>query len=190
MAVHLIHIFQTLNHRRLVRQLYEQSTLQNLLGLPRYQPTPVTAARETVTSRSRLSVGSKHLSASRSAKVVESAWGEADMDLAYSDEELVASHLPSPGAEDESRYSNRHARKRRRLGTVDTNGKRQDAIFVADSEEEEGLVISPVDHHSSEESGAGTVEPGVNDARNGRLEARRAYWASKGMSGGGLEDSD
>jgi len=42
-------------------------------------------------------------------------------------------------------------------------------------------------HISSDESGE-VSDAGARDGRG--VEARRAYWASKGMSGGGLEDSD
>jgi hypothetical protein len=164
-----------------VKQLYEQSTLHNLLGLPRYRPPERNAAREPS--------GISHtLPRHQSRRAVELAWGEADMEPEGPEEDLP-SRLNAPDVEEESRYSTRYPRKRRRVDSPKTNGTRPDAVFVEASEEDEQFVPPVVPHSSSSRiSREGSVQ--LRDAFDGRAEARRAYWASKGMSGGGLEESD
>ena len=114
---------------------------------------------------------------------MESAWGEADMDMGDSDKSAVL-HLRSSSTEEDSRYSNQHTRKRRRFGITNESNKPPD-FFVSDSEE--GELFSQSNRHPSD---GGSTQPRQKDTRNDRLEAKRAYWASKGMSGGGLQDSD
>jgi hypothetical protein len=171
--------------------MYEQSILQDLLGLPRYQPPPPTAStasHETSDANNRLGTSRQ----ARSRQAVEKAWGEADMDLETSDGDLMPSRFASPDGEEESRYSTRHPRKRRRVNSPKSNSTRPDTIFVEASEEEEvnaPQVLPEPDTSTLRGPREGMVQP--RDASpDGRVEARRAYWASKGMSGGGLEESD
>lgn len=91
-----------------------------------------------------------------------------------SDQDVLPLHRHSPDVEEESRYTNRYLNKRRRIGTPKQNGTRSIPLFLEASEDE----------LSSRGSRKRSVQ------HRGAVEARRAYWASKGMSGGGLEESD
>lgn len=163
----------------MVKQLYEQSTLQNLLGLPRYRPPePTTLPPRLPDAPSR----------TRSRRAVEMAWDEADMDIEDSDDDILRARrrrMYSP--EEESRYSG-YPRKRRRVDSPKYNGRPANAIFVEESEEEAATAFVTHVNHVSTSARKGSGQP--RDApTNGKVEARRAYWASKGTSGGGLGES-
>ena len=207
---------QTINHRRMVNQLYEQNTLQNLLGaeitaprvpsgpslqkinqrrmrrmvkqsneqntlqnslrLPPYRPPETTAPR--------VSSGMSNTPLQQQSRnAVDSGLGEADMDLEDSDKDFVPSHVKFTVKLEENRYFTRS--KRRRIGSLEPNGTISDPVFVEESDEGEPFVPQKRDLSISRE---GSTQQ--KDERNERIEARRAYWASKGMSGGGLEESD
>lgn len=150
----------------MVKQLYEQSILQDLLGLPRYRPPASHGPSGAGNTPHR----------DRSRQAVEKAWG---VDLEDSDRHLMPYRRASPDMDEESRYSTRYPRKRRRVD----NGRQQDTVFVEASEDE--AVMKPQVQRATSASRASREE-----TRDEKVEARRVYWASKGMSGGGYEESD
>ncbi|KIJ44262.1 hypothetical protein M422DRAFT_30412 [Sphaerobolus stellatus SS14] len=169
---------ETLNHRKMVKQLYYDGILHQMLGLPRQPLPPVFSPPPLPPAQNSL------IGLSRSQEAVESAWEVADMD--YSDNDSPAHHHSSSDPEEESRYAAHNGpRKRRRLnGTSNANGN-HDTLYIPDSEDsdEPQIALHIQDVPSREGPSKRPVDPE-------KLEARRAYWASKGMSGGGLEDSE
>ncbi|KAF8516959.1 hypothetical protein BU17DRAFT_92345 [Hysterangium stoloniferum] len=160
---------ETLNHRRMVKQLYDGGALHILLGVSQLRQSQLPSAH-SLSSRAH------------SARAVESAWGEADMDTGDSE-----SYRRSPETE-ESRYSNRRPRKRQRVNPLELNGSAPNqAIYVEDSDEDEEAVS-----HASKGKSLPSPQAGIGPRSHdpGKIEARRAYWASKGSSGGRLEDGE
>lgn len=161
---------ETLNHRKMVKQLYDQGTLQNILGIPR-RPAPPPP------KDSPPPLPPNGVSRNPSAKAaVESAWGEADMDK----DSDAASHQSLSDGEEESRYTSPRKRQRR-------NGNNHDTIYVAATDEEDSDEPQIAVHLAT------TAEVKATKSNNfdpEKVEARRAYWASKGLPGGGMEDSD
>ena len=179
------HHFKTINHRRVVQEVYDRQVLHRMLG---------------VTPRTSMTVNDVPNGGSRTAEAasVASAWSVADMVLETADEESEVEII-------ESRYDieSRKAppKKRRRLGTradeditlhtVYTTDEDEDASVthhtrgdidadrISEEENEYDLSALDADHH---QSGGG---PDKTEAAN-----RRSYWLSKAMSRGVDSDSD
>ncbi|GJJ12300.1 hypothetical protein Clacol_006541 [Clathrus columnatus] len=158
------------NHRRMVKQLYDRGILQNLLGI-------ISNNGRTYT---------KTLRQTEALEVVEQAWRN-NSDIGEESESEHASGSGSQGnsdTEETSRYSVRSPPKRRRIGSLDSFGRKEmNAIYVAESEDGEV---------GEDESEAGSTELILERPRpvskpssfKSDSQARRAYWASKGLSGG------
>ncbi|RDX46948.1 hypothetical protein OH76DRAFT_1385988 [Lentinus brumalis] len=159
---------ETINHRRVVQEVYDRQVLHRMLGV-----TPTTS----LTDKAAANVNSTSRTAE--ANSVATAWGEADMTFdtddgsADSEAELI-----------ESRYdieSRQPPAKRRRTGTqADVH-----TVYTTDDDED----AFSVSHQRGEEDGIseeeGEYDVAVSDAeRPGKAEAasRRSYWLSKAMT--------
>lgn len=185
---YLIIADQTINHRRLVQEVYDKGTLHHLVGI---------SPKKDVPSNNGSSNGvQSHLTRaqrSNEARSVQTAWGEADMDLNSKDEYGPDVHYRD---ESDSKYdidTIRPSRKRQRTG------KSQDmhTVFMTDDDDDDEHHITPLvqeDSFDEEEreydsdNGKGS-ERTKDQNRVAAAEKRRAYWASKGLSGGGGDDS-
>ena len=177
------HHRKTINHRRVVQEVYDRQVLHRMLGV-----TP----KASLTDEDAV----QGVSRTAGAASVEAAWGAADTTLDAAD---------SIGSEDEmveSRYEiesrKQPPKKRRRVGTradeditlhtvyttdedeeehSTTHQPRGDEDGVTDEEKEYDLSALDADHH---DPGGG---PGRTEAAN-----RRSYWLSKAMAGGDESD--
>jgi len=185
----LILALKTINHRRLVQEVYDEGILHRLLGVQRHDATLI------VTDLT----GEDHVTSDRTveAQSVLSSWVGANNET-MSDDERGGRQNPRTGEiadesyESESRYDIQQgspSRKRRRTGTD------QDAhiVFTADEEDEEHSGVSEVDSLAEEEAHYDAVHSDLNEAEqtkepaagNGLTAAgRRAYWISKGVDMG------
>jgi len=159
----------------MVKQLYDRGTLQNILGIPRQPPPP------PVNSPPPLPPSSNGVS----RRAVESAWDEADIDMDYSESDAPSHHSLSDGQE-ESRYTTHNPRKQQRR--TNANGKNHDTLYVAASDEDDSDEPQIAVHLAT--GSEGLIKPTKTPVDLEKIEARRAYWASKGLPGGGMEDSD
>lgn len=193
---------ETINHRKLVQEVYEEGTLSRLLGRA---PPKVTID---------LSEGENapmHAPISRPQRIVESqsvrsAW-EADMDLSSGSDKDIKSYRKtdfSQYRDSDSRYDidqGGPSRKRQRKGrpsdmhtvftTDDETPDVNDSYDSDDSLAEVEQVYRALDDEHKKDS---MYSKGANAGENTRPlsgDVRRAYWASKsatGLEGTGLED--
>lgn len=139
-----------------------------------------------------------HRTSTRSAQAVEEDYEEADMDLSSDDEEH---HRHSPynkrrerSEEEEGRYGigarDQPLNKRRKIGTqVDMH-----TVYTTDDDEDDEVVAASAinDEEVSLEEGEyvpGAEEDGT-DIKSSEQDKRRAYWLSKGIGPGSVDDDD
>ncbi|KAF8646922.1 hypothetical protein AX16_007014 [Volvariella volvacea WC 439] len=163
----IMHISQsTVNHRRLVQELYDMRTLHNLLGVKPVAEVVVAANDGPSPKETR-----PHTQAAQD--VVQTAWQEAEG-------EADARHdrRGEESSDEEGRYDigRQPARKRQNVGD-----KPAPTVFTTDDEEEsdDGLVLNVIDGASEEEAGYASGD-GLSSRRNKEAE-RRDYWLSKGL---------
>lgn len=164
---------KTVNHRRLVQEVYDDQTIQELLGMER---------KPRVRDRN----GAPGPSHTKEAQSVKEAWNEADASFESdirinvpvpdrniaSEQQLAQTH--SDGEVEESRYQrNEPKRKRQRTGH---EWKDVHTVYVSDDEvvdSEDSLEMEEREYASRRT--AGGAPKGLSHAE------RRAYWASKGV---------
>lgn len=171
---------QTINHRRLVQEIYDKRTLHKVLGLsPRAE---VAIAEYPKSSKSELKI---------KGSSVRSAWREAE----YSDEDAEPvltrkrrhDHRRSDD-EEEGRYGiAQPLRKRQRMG----GHADRHTVFVSDDDEEDDL-----EHSDGEDEGGEEEESEVKPKSQGtpkdpeEVERKRDYWLSKGFGFGTIDDTE
>ncbi|KAF9532773.1 hypothetical protein CPB83DRAFT_758580 [Crepidotus variabilis] len=186
---------ETINHRKLVQELYEDRTLHDILGVQsRATPAPVTIVKDVEGSRAmrthkkRSSPQNKPPSASGKESSRQSAtkvYGDSE----GSDGEIIVSHINGHQYEqddEDGRYAiGRPPPKKRRR-----TGKQSDAhtvIFVGDEddEHEEGEFVGFSDSEKGEDEAKSSSQVANGQGKTGE---RRSYWLSKGKGVGGVED--
>lgn len=159
----------------MVKQLYNRSTLQKLLGIP------LKEKKDHITDTS---IRNEALDA------VRGAWRNgSDMEESEAEQGLDNHSRANSDVEERSLYSMRSSQKRRRLGNSSYFRKEMSAIYVAESEGggDQG------EHDSESELNDGPpLERRRTDSRasSSNKQTHRAYWASKGLSGGPESGSD
>ncbi|EJF66211.1 hypothetical protein DICSQDRAFT_152192 [Dichomitus squalens LYAD-421 SS1] len=172
---------ETINHRRVVQEVYERQVLHRILGII---PQPSLSFRGPTDGASRTA----------EAESVQDAWGHTDMDPGTPDGSVS-------GAEEEveSRYDIESRRqppkKRRRTGTRADEGITLHTVYTTDDEEdgfsashrpsgddgieeeEEEYDLSALDAESQERGGGSKAE-------------KRSYWLSKAMAGAASDGCD
>ncbi|KAI0672801.1 hypothetical protein C8Q78DRAFT_970483 [Trametes maxima] len=171
---------ETINHRRLVQEVYDRQVLHRMLG--------ITPKASLATSKAEPS-GRKSSRAAEEASV-KSAWGEADMEPETEDE------AEDPGDAVESRYEidsrRQPPKKRRRMRTRTDQDVTVPTVYTTDDED-------PYDDYSFSRPGDGISEEEreydlsvldegqTGSARSGPSGAatanKRLYWSSKAMAG-------
>ncbi|OBZ65685.1 Poly(A) RNA polymerase cid14 [Grifola frondosa] len=167
---------ETINHRKLVQEVYDRQVLHRMLGVV---PQETMAPRTPQPERNGKTRAAEEES-------VKSAWEEADMDLESAEEDAKFE------AEDESRYEIRRSqppKKRRRVG-----GKQDLHTVYTTDDDDDGIGGGP----SADDDGDGTSEEeheydlsvlddrNQNGSRSRRSEGgsrKRSYWLSKGIGG-------
>jgi len=180
---------ETINHRRLIQEVYDDRTLHRMLGVePRKTviPAPAADSRRTINFQSESSRNSH----AKSGQVVKEIFEEADMEMDSDIEELEKPERHSKrrdrSEEEEGRYGiSAHERppsKRRRTGTV----KDTHTVFTTDDEEEEeGLIVNAITDEG--ESLEEYESDGTEEARDSKAARRRSYWLSKGVGTGAID---
>ena len=187
---------QTINHRRLIREVYDDRTLHRMLGV---EPRKTTVPAQVLDSKRKINFQSepsrnRRTQSKPAARAVEEIFEEADMDMDSDIEEqekLERHHKRRDHSDDEKGRYGIAARdpppnKQRKLEKVqDTH-----AVFTTDDEEEEeGEVMNTnTDEDSLEEYESDGAEM-VQGSKLVRQEMRRSYWLSKGIGNGADDDS-
>ncbi|KAI0748435.1 hypothetical protein C8Q80DRAFT_1104159 [Daedaleopsis nitida] len=163
---------ETINHRRVVQEVYDRQVLHRMLGVCPKASLAV-------------DVGANSNGASRTAEAasVASAWGVADTSLETASEGYEEDEV-------ESRYEiesrKQPPRKRRRMGTRADQDITLHTVYTTDEDEDGHSGMhqphGDVDDISEEEE----YDLSALDAKSdeGRAASRRSYWLSKGMAGG------
>ncbi|KAL6301856.1 hypothetical protein BKA93DRAFT_796171 [Sparassis latifolia] len=159
---------ETINHRRLVQEVYDCGVLHRMLGLTPQATLAPKVSRPEPNGKSRAS----------QKESVQTAWEEADMEL-ESDEER-----DGKVSDEDSRYDidNRvqPPKKRQRVG------KQQDmhTVYTTDEEDEDGEILDDGEDGLSREELEYDLSGLQEDEVGRKLEAqerRRSYWISKGL---------
>ncbi|TDL24987.1 hypothetical protein BD410DRAFT_826904 [Rickenella mellea] len=194
---------ETINHRRLVREVFDKGTLHHIVGVPK----PDAVSTNGMTNGRHDSSSSRQSGRSNRSAEAESvleAYGEADMDMSSEEERDSRRHRRD---EIESRYdinSDRRDKKRRRTSkspevasavyTADEDDddehyhhhrkdKRdnfskyyglQDNGSLDEEEDEYGLIVTKAEDARLEALGTSKSE-----SRSDTIDRRRKYWASK-----------
>ena len=121
-----ITVLQTINHRKLVQELYDQRVLHSIVGV---KPLPTVVESDKKTSQSP----------SSKRQAVDDAWEEMRRKREYAYDESLSSwqhHRGANDGEEGGRYDiGRHPpKKRRKTGRAINN---HPVIFVDDDDEEE-----------------------------------------------------
>lgn len=158
------HHLQTINHRRVVQEVYDRQVLHRMLGV-------------TPKGSLRASTPVKGTSQRAEAESVAAAWGEASMIIESSDDKSE-DELAESRYEIESRKQ--PPKKRRRTGTR----KDEEITVYTTDEDEDGL--SGVHQPRNDGDGISEEEEEYDlSGLSGKTEAtgnRRSYWLSKAMA--------
>ncbi|RDB22215.1 Poly(A) RNA polymerase cid14 [Hypsizygus marmoreus] len=176
---------ETINHRKLVQEVYDKRILHNILGV---KPQPSIGTPDSKKKPTNGSGSSKPSSlAIRGASSVKTAWHEAEAEPELFDENDHKRRRDED--DDEGRYKiNRQQppKKRRRTGRVHDNH----TVFTTDEDEDEEGVDEEGDsevedaHYASDDGGSSRTPRDQEKA-----DKRRSYWLSKaiGMDDGSIE---
>ena len=179
---------QTINHRKLMQELYDQRVLHSIVGV-KPLPTVVKHVDESDEKTSH--------SPSSKRQAVEDAWEERRRNREHAHDESSSSrqhHRVANDSEEGGRYDigRQPPKKRRKTGREIDN---HSVIFVDDDDEE--------DHHGYRHRYRHDDDPedGEYDERhesdfdyhksypeNPRNDRRRSYWLSKGIGPGSVDD--
>ena len=183
---------QTINHRKLVQELYDQRILHSILGV---QPLPTVVKHVEFDKKSINSPSSKR-------QAVDDAWEERRRNREYAYDESSSSrqhhHRVANDVDEGGRYDiGRHPpKKRRKTGrAIDDN---HPVIFVDDDDEEERLEYDDDEYYYSAEDDKydddrhhkRDFEDHKSYPENPRNDRRRSYWLSKGVGPGRLDEED
>ena len=180
---HNNHVLQTINHRKLVQELYDQRVLHSIVGV---KPLPSIVKHIEYNKKTSQSPSSKR-------QAVEDAWEERRRNREYAYDESAGSqqrHRVANDSEEGGRYDiERHLTKKRRKTSREID--KHPVIFVDDDEEEEHRGYHGNDYSEDDEYDD-RHERGFNKSypeipRNDR---RRSYWLSKGIGPGSLDEDD
>ncbi|KAL0946483.1 hypothetical protein HGRIS_012700 [Hohenbuehelia grisea] len=180
---------ETVNHRRLIEELYQSRTLHRVLGVQ-----PKVAVVEMTSADGRLKAEPPRAASkpdSRHARSVQAAWEEADK-AGYGDDEDEDIHRRSRKSatrgsdddeEDEGRYriGRDPPRKRRRTGGEHD----QHTVYFVDDDDGSSM-NEALAYASDSSSDDAALPPQAMPSRNGKPNsgAKRSYWLSKAMEVG------
>jgi len=163
---------KTINHRKLVQELYDKRVLHNLLGL---KPSPTVVNGDD----SGVTLGIPTSSASQAVRSTQSAWHQAEVGVRSDDEHRPSRRRHVSEDEDEGRYDiNRRQppQKRRKMG------RPQDSHTIFTTDDEHDSIRDSLDEEEAH------YEVDLKDV--GMAEKRRSFWLSKAIDMGGTIDDD
>ncbi|KZT70088.1 hypothetical protein DAEQUDRAFT_810830 [Daedalea quercina L-15889] len=156
---------ETINHRRLVQEVFDRRVLHRMLG--------ITPRKEIVLDSPPAPLNGKSSAAQKAS--VQTAWEEADMALAFDKN-------AAEDEEDESRYQidgrQEPPRKRRRLGRESD----MHTVFTTDDEDAEDVQDYSL-HVVDEPEDSVSATKDMRPVSRGDASSKRDYWLSKGLSG-------
>ncbi|KAH9852744.1 hypothetical protein C2E23DRAFT_756340 [Lenzites betulinus] len=172
---------ETINHRRVVQEVYDRQVLHRMLGI-----TPkVTTPAPTAPGEPR---GASSRRAAEEASV-RSAWGEADMDPETDEEEGAPADVVESRYEIDSRRQ--PPKKRRRTGARADKDVTVHTVYTTDDDDpyddayaskRESRVDDGISEEEREYDLAALDEKG-RGAGDAATASRRSYWLSKAMAG-------
>ncbi|KAH9484478.1 Poly(A) RNA polymerase cid14 [Psilocybe cubensis] len=185
---------ETINHRRLVQELYDRRVLHNILGV---KPQPI------VIQDSDDEVDDERRKDSKTSHVIESVWENGDRQSDSDNDDAHLRRNGHTGDDDGGRYAigRQPPKKRRRTGREEDSH----TVYLEDDDEDEEELsfgggrrgdANKVDElEDGEYSSNGSDEedrPGRFQKRDDpKRDARRSYWLSKAIGiGGGVADAD
>lgn len=175
---------QTINHRRLVQEVYDKEILHQMVGVK--PPSSIPPKLSTPP-------GKRATSSREAESSVRKVWGEVDSGL-ESGEEPERIVLKKQDDKEESRYDIQDKKqpplKRRRLGTEHDIH----TVYTSDEDEEDGLSVGGGNEHlivHTDISGGSDADSvaaeeaeyavdGDGDEAKARHNLKRSYWLSKG----------
>ena len=173
---------QTINHRKLVQELYDKRVLHNFLGL---KPSPVIVRNDDEKANGIASRKSSPPLATRSA---QSTWHKAKLGKESDDEYLPTRPRYAAEDKDEDRYNLRRRqlpRKRRKIGPQNSY-----TVYTTDDDDEYEPTSAGVDSLDEEAHYASDDDFDLRNVHRGKLEKRRSYWLSKAINIGGSVDDE
>jgi non-canonical poly(A) RNA polymerase PAPD5/7 len=172
----MMYLLKTVNHRKLVQELYDKRVLHNLLGL-KPSPTIVSGADSGTNG-----TASRRLSSpgpSQAAKRTQSAWHRAEVGVKSDDDEYLPPRRRHAAEDhDEGRYDMR-PQKLRKIERPQANFH---TVFTTDDDEYErsSVRVESVDSLDEEEGHYASDDELNSD--QGRAKKRRSFWLSKAMN--------
>lgn len=181
---HNNYVLQTINHRKLVQELYDQKVLHSIVGV---KPLPTVVKHVESNEKTSQSPSSKR-------QVVEDAWEEMRRNREYAYDESSSSrqhHRVANDDEEGGRYDiERHPPKKRRK----TGRDHHPVIFVDDDDDEERHGYHDDCYSKDDEYDDRRRESRFDNytshPENPRNDRRRSYWLSKGIGPGSLDEED
>jgi len=172
---------ETINHRKLVQELYDTRVLHNLYGV---KPSP--AIVNTHTNGSNVNASGSETSRSQATKSVGSTWHRAEVGV-ESDEDYqnYHRHRQGEGEDEEGRYEidrQQLPKKRRKVGRIEDSH----TVFTTDDDE---LIVTRIDSEDSLDEEEAHYA-GNDASESGMAERRRSYWLSKAINVGGTIEDD
>lgn len=167
---------ETMNHRKLVQELYDKRVLHNLLGL---KPSPTVVKHydggtNSIGSRRPSSPGlsQEAMSAGRSAR------HKAEVGVESDEEYLPTRHRQVAEDQDEGRYDiGRRRQAPRKYRKIEKAQDSHTAAFTTDDDEYERISV----RHGSVDSLDEEVHYDDESPSRRRSERRRSFWLSKAM---------
>ncbi|KAF8077561.1 hypothetical protein FPV67DRAFT_1684010, partial [Lyophyllum atratum] len=165
---------ETINHRKLVQELYDKRVLHNLLGV---KPQPVIGNCNDlkILGASNGSAKPPSSSNSREAKSVKTAWQEADVE--HEDGHHKRHREVDLDEDEEGRYSigrQQPPKKRRRKGNLtDTH-----TVFTTDDDDDHSVISEDDEEEAHYASDVGSSRSRRDPEKTDK---RRSYWLSKAI---------
>lgn len=184
MTITTDHQLQTINHRRVVQEVYDRQVLHRMLGI-----TP------KLTTLAPKGPGVPRGASSRreaEAASVRSAWGEADMEPETEDEEGAAAAADAVESRYEIDSRRQPPKKRRRTGARGDQNVTAHTVYTTDDDDphDDGYAYarqSRTDDGISEEEreyDLVALDEKGRDTTDAATASRRLYWSSKANMAG------
>ena len=156
--------YKTINHRRLIQEIYESGALHAVAGV---------ATPQEQVDHSRQKEESNRRRKLYSAIDVEEVGSDMEASSEVEEVEPTQEHRDKSADSDGDRYAIALPKKRRRTGTVAD----EHTVFIADSEDDD-TDIEEVESQNAQKKSPSDGKPSSNRRSSSD---RRDYWLSKGM---------
>ncbi|KIM48612.1 hypothetical protein M413DRAFT_82359 [Hebeloma cylindrosporum] len=173
---------ETINHRKLVQELYDRRTLHKIVGA---RPLPVVVKSSDEISFRKPAERESSSSKSKASRAVESVWDTEDASHDFDHEEYYSRrHRHRPAADEErGRYDigQQPSKKRRKTGR---ESDAHTVVFVDDDDDEEERRADEMEdgeYMSLDSESDDDRRPKLSRRSSAKSDHRRSYWLSKGI---------